>query len=327
VDEEGGVQCWGDNSQGQLGDKTVTARSEKPVSVKGLAGSATAVGVAPNFACALLEGGTVQCWGDNTGGKLGSGSTNTPAYVPEYVQGLEGVVSLAVSNTHVCAVLGDGTVQCWGSNAWGQLGVGSTTPSSSSVPLEVIGISEATQVTAASGPYSGTCALLKGGTVKCWGYNVSGQFGSAAIGTVSVPVTIQGLVDVIEVSLGQTQVCAVSSDGDVHCAGSNAKGQLGDGSNVSSAIPVKVVGFGKATHISTASSDGYGYACAIADGGKVSCWGSNVYKTLGDGTTQNSKIPILVADTGIGDVVALSAGETSVCAVRKKGIVQCWGTQ
>jgi len=176
------LRCWGRN-QGQLGNGTYTA-SSTPVPVSGLTGVAAVSGGGAHT-CAVLADGTVWCWGENDFGQLGNGTTTT-ATTPVQVSGMAGAVSVTAGWRHTCALLGNGTVQCWGHNQFGQLGNGTTT--SRTTPVPVSGITGAVSVTA--GWWHHSCALLGGGTVRCWGANDWGQFGNGTRTGSSTPVTM-----------------------------------------------------------------------------------------------------------------------------------------
>src|SRR5262249_38594164 len=121
----GGVQCWGYNTYGQLGNNSTT-ESHVPVQGTGLTSGEQAIAMNSKHTCALVNGG-VQCWGSNQYGQLGNNST-TDSPVPVQVTGFAiGVEALAVGN-HTCALV-NGGVQCWGSNQYGQLGNNSTNDS------------------------------------------------------------------------------------------------------------------------------------------------------------------------------------------------------
>lgn len=135
VMESGAVRCWGSNDAGQLGDGTRTA-STFPVTVSGIDGtaaSAVSVSVGDGFACAVLQDASVRCWGRNSSGQLGNGTT-TSSNVPIVVltsagTELKAVSSVAAGAKHVCAtadVGGAPRVACWGANTAGQLGDGTT---------------------------------------------------------------------------------------------------------------------------------------------------------------------------------------------------------
>jgi alpha-tubulin suppressor-like RCC1 family protein len=137
VTAAGGVLCWGENAQGALGDGSAMD-SAVPVAVSGLSSGVAAVGVGTSYACALTTGGAVLCWGDNTYGQLGIGSTLSNSAVPVAVSGLSsGVAAISTAPAHACALTTAGAILCWGNNDVGQLGTGMTGPSSL-VPVGVV---------------------------------------------------------------------------------------------------------------------------------------------------------------------------------------------
>ncbi len=159
------VQCWGDNVSGQLGDGTVTPRSQ-PAPVTGLA-DVTQIAAGNSTACALLKTGEVSCWGLNNIGQTAT-PPPTDAKVPVKVAGLTGVASVAASGdaNHFCAVLKTGEIRCWGAGGAGNLG--NAKNSDSAVPVSVISINDALGVTTGVGH---SCAWRKSGAVNCWGLN------------------------------------------------------------------------------------------------------------------------------------------------------------
>jgi alpha-tubulin suppressor-like RCC1 family protein len=239
----GTVKCWGWNYSGQLGDGTTTDRYT-PVSVSGLSG-VSAISAGYYHTCALLSGGTVKCWGRNNDyGQLGDG-TNTNRLTPVSVSGLSGVSQIDAGGVHTCALLTEGTVKCWGANLGGQLGDGTNT--TSNTPVSVSGLSGVSQIAAgAETVISGvehTCALLSGGTVKCWGDSEYGQLGNGTTTDSNTPVSVSGLSGVSQIAAGRDHTCALLSGGTLKCWGDNFLGGLGDGTNTDRLTPVSVVGF------------------------------------------------------------------------------------
>jgi alpha-tubulin suppressor-like RCC1 family protein len=149
----GGVKCWGDNSAGQLGNNT-TNNTITPTDVTSLTSGVVGVQGGNNFTCARTTTGAVKCWGDNTYGQVGDG-TNTRRLVPTAVSGLaSSVAAIATGLHHACALLNTGDVKCWGENADGQLGDGSTT--GRNVPTAVTGLGG--RAVSISTGYRHTCA-------------------------------------------------------------------------------------------------------------------------------------------------------------------------
>jgi alpha-tubulin suppressor-like RCC1 family protein len=229
------------NSSGQLGDGVKDHGyvdpdgydvSPAPVRVSGIT-NATQVSVGGSVACAVLSGGSVECWG--SGDQLGNGA-ETDSSTPVRVSGITSAIQVSVGSGSTCAVLSDHTVFCWGDGGYGQLGNGTT--ASSATPVRVGGITSATQVS--RGDFDGhTCAVLSGGTVSCWGANWFGQLGdgvidhghkdSAGNDFSSTPVKVSGITNATEVSVGSSGSCAILSGGSVECWGLGSTGALGDG--------------------------------------------------------------------------------------------------
>lgn len=203
---DGSVRCWGSNASGQLGlgQPGTVGDDETPASVGPVpVGGVTQSLVAGWFhTCALLDGGSVRCWGRGNNGRLGYGNTTwigideTPASVGDVDVGGT-VVQLAAGNAHTCALLVGGSVRCWGWGAQGQLGHGNTldvgddeTPASiGDVPVGA----PVVQI-AADGNY--TCALLDGGQVRCWGNGGDGRLGYGNVDTIGDDETPADIGDV-----------------------------------------------------------------------------------------------------------------------------------
>lgn len=210
---DGSVRCWNFNEMGQLGDGTYDF-SVNPVVVSGVSG-ATATDFGYAFACAQSPG-AVKCWGNNFDGQLGNYSDSV-ANTPQTIAGLSGAVSkLRTGDSFACVLMTNGSIQCWGANGSGQLGNG-TSGTTEKTPVTVSAIPGVIDLATAT---SHTCALLTGGTVRCWGDNSRGQVG---IGNTTSPVTTptaaQGISSAIAVSAGASTTCATLTNGSVKCWG------------------------------------------------------------------------------------------------------------
>src|SRR5271168_1233781 len=283
-----------------------------------LATTATAISAGYVHTCALTSAGAVKCWGDNELGELGDG-TETSTTTPVDVIGLSsGVAAISAGGCHTCALTSAGAVKCWGNDAQGELGDGTTT--NTTTPVDVIGLSSG--VTAISVGCEDACALTSAGAVKCWGYNVYGQLGDGTTTNSSEPVDVSGLSSgVAAISAGFFHTCARTSAGAVKCWGWGDSGALGDGTTANQTTPVAVSGLSSGV---TAISAGQGHTCALTSAGAVKCWGANLEGQLGDGTTTIKLEPVAVSGMSSG-IAAISAGGFHTCALTSAGAVKCWG--
>ena len=285
-----GVYCWGDNSVGQLGRGTITSLPDSettlPAQVQVLTGGTgnneiVAVSSGGTHTCALkkelssLGGSAVFCWGGNSKGQLGEGTTQdqtSPVAVLGYASA--GAKSVSSGGSHTCLVTAVGTVACWGNNQNNQLGVpnlsGDDTFRSSPVTVpNLFGV-----VAVAAGDKH-TCAILNDGAVKCWGSAQFGQLGEGSLGgSFDLPRPFTGSViygkKAIALASGGSHTCALIDDGSVKCWGYNGSGQLGDNSTTSSPYPIEVSGLNNAA---LAIELGANHSCVLKNNGGVSCFG------------------------------------------------------
>jgi len=267
--------------------------------------------------CATLTDGEVLCWGNNIMGQLGNGAQSEGSTeTPSRVIGLSTATDITAGSDHTCARLMNGMVECWGSNRFDQLGIGPKVPSSSE-PVPVPGIARARSVEA--GSYH-TCALLTDGRVQCWGYNESGQLGSASGTQIAHPVEVPRINQAAGLAAGGSHTCALTVKGAVLCWGFNQSGELGNGTKINSSQPVAVVNLDPARSVSAGTS----HSCAVLRNGRVSCWGGNATGQLGNGGTVDSPTPVAVGS--VAHAVAVAAGRFHTCAVLKGGKISCWGS-
>lgn len=294
-----------------------------------------------SFACAVVAGGGVKCWGDNTYGALGDGSASAPENVPEAssatpvdVTGLSGgVTAIAVGQSAACVINAAGGVECWGSNGAGELGNGSIgnaatmTNIYSAVPVKVTGL--ASGVTAIAHGQLFACALTGAGGVKCWGDNsIYGELGNGSATSGSrasspTPVDVKGLSGVTAITAGLDFACALTAAGGVKCWG-NGGGIFNIGNFANSTVPFTVTDPAMRSGVKAISAGG-GYLCALTAAGGVRCLGGDRYGQLGSGATVPA--PGVSANVSglTSGVTAIAAGGESACALTAAGGVKCWG--
>ena len=351
---DGVAYCWGYNGSGQLGNGTTT-NSATPVAVSGQISFAT-LRAGALYTCGITShpiietvppvGGEMYCWGDNSSGQLGNGTT-TSSITPTAVLGGIRFFTLSTGSDHTCGISFDGTLYCWGRGGTGQLGNG--TLSNSLVPVASAAMVWAS-VSAGSNHTCGTVEFAEyfddSVDFYCWGDNSAGELGDGTTNNSATPVKIAtatyfGLT--VTMLTGFNYTCApaplglfsYATDSGVpssSCWGANGYGQLGNGTTMNSAIPVAVAG---GLYLWSA---GYQHVCGTgagpaADTTTMYCWGDNSSGQLGNGTTTSSATPVAVASS-LNFSSTVSAGDRHTCAVNlansptlpgPRGAVYCWG--
>jgi len=317
--KDGKVRCWGENNEGELGNGQTGTVSRSPVTVQ-VVNDAQAVCAGFKHSCAIRADRSVYCWGYNLNGQLGNGQTGQEA-LPVKVTGLADVLQISCGSNFTCAVTTKGSVYCWGGNGSGQLGQGDTNPSTT--PKVVVNVSGAVQVSAGS---THACAVTAKGTVSCWGNNDVGQLGTGTTASEPAARQLPGVTGIKEVAAGYGFTC-FRAGGAIQCAGANDKGQLGTGAaNLgANSTPKAVTGVTDAIAIAA----GANHACAIRGQGRISCWGSNGYGQLGNGTVlDDAGIPTPTPQSvgGVGDAVTIGLGDRHSCHGNQLSRVLCWGS-
>jgi len=317
----GTVIAWGENHYGELGNGS-TALSTHPVAVKGLSG-VVAISAGEGFSTALLSNGTVMAWGRDALGQLGDGTT-TDKHEPVAVGGLtEEVTAISSGRERSLALLKNGTVEIWGSNTKGELGIntriGPQTCGHTACSTSAVTIPGLSGVIGVSVGYSHSMALLSNGTAMAWGGDSYGELGATGkeLGSgqgqdrTYVPIPVRALNNAIALSASDKYSTALLSDGTVMTWGRNIEGELGNGTigeGTSTSIPGPVPGLSSVTAISAGGGfNNQGHVLALLSNGTVMAWGSNGYGELGDGSTTTSDVPVPVS--GPTGVKGISAGK------------------
>ena len=319
---DGKVRCWGENGAGQLGDGIPFEAGTRPVRVvpQDVAGVDDAIELASGLShsCVIRRGGGVACWGLNTFGQLGDGTT-TRSSSAVTVTGVAGAISLAAGTSFTCALLSGGAVSCWGANYSGQLGDNSKVNRPTAAPVQ--GLTGA--VSLAAGEHH-ACAVVAKAKVMCWGKNDEGQLGNGSTVESLVPTPLASLDDVVQVVAASRFTCARLAFGQVNCWGANTLGQLGTGSPNAAPNPSPAI-----TAVSDAVSIwvGYEHACAARRGGEVSCWGAAGEGQVGSGSVPaDASVPRPTTVVGISGALAVSTGGDHSCGTTSTGGIFCWGS-
>jgi hypothetical protein len=302
-----------------------------------------------SHACVILPTKIAKCWGNNQDGLLGAGfasGSSTPVAVTSLVGNVE---ELALGTYHSCAIVTGGGVKCWGANGtYGLLGIAAADPSTRAlVPVSVLNVSNAIGIVAES--YN-TCALISGGTVKCWGQsNFILAYGAMnPVRSSEGGQTVPGLTGIVKLFKGGGNICGLRSDGKAFCwTGFNMI--VNEVTGVSN--PLHIGGGGMRCVVSATGAlsceggdahglpttilsnaltvDGFAHDyCSIVADGTVRCFGDNYYGTMGDGTFSGLTDPWVtspVEPLGLGPVDQLVVGGEYACALTADQRVKCWG--
>ena len=328
---EGGAGAFGGDQGGQ------GAGPSARVAGRG----AVQIAVGTSAACVLLDNGAVRCWGGSNGGQLGQanyesiGDDEIPFEASDVDVGGK-ATQIVAGASHVCALLENGAVRCWGVAA--ELGYGNSnnigddeTPASAG-DVDVGG--KAIQLAASE---QHTCALLVGGSVRCWGWGGYGELGygnTENIGDDETPASA-GDVDVggavTQIAAGPEMTCALLSTGAVRCWGIGGTGGLGYGNQADIGDDETPASAGDVSVGETVTqiAAGAGHACALLSTGNVRCWGEANDGRIGYGNTVrigDNETPASAGDLDIGGKVqALALGGVHSCALLVGGSVRCWG--
>ncbi len=377
------MKCWGDGGDGKTGHENTEDYGDDAQEMgqylmftdvgEGL--TFTEVGAGKDFTCALLSDSNVKCWGNNAHLGSGSGAQGSGARGDGYREMGAGVQavgngswnaqSISVGYEHACAIVNETSLDslyCWGSNDYGQLGLGSTSSrgdvdadleSHSLVDLPERGGAGLTQVSAGM---HHTCVLWDDGEMACWGRNQWGQLGVGSTETIGDEASEMGedlvIVDLptsrtaSAISAGEDMTCAILDNGDLACWGWGESGRLGTenegslgGSLSDLGDNLNIVDLGTGLSVEKVSV-GYGSSCAILDDGSPStsdtlkCWGKGSDGALGLGDADSMgdgqwEMGAFLPSVNLGSEVhatSVSVGDAFACALLNNSMVKCWGT-
>jgi len=343
------VRCWGIGGEGRLGygnvDDVGNAANAGPVNL-GAGRTARALAAGFDFTCAILDDGSVHCWGDGSNGRLGTGSTApvlSPAAASPVDLGGRTATAITAGYQHACALLADGSVRCWGLGTAGRLGYGnqnSIGDNESPASAGPVDLGAGHRAVAISAGWYHTCAIRDDGALLCWGYGAYSQLGypnTASVGDDETPGAV-GPVDlgghtVRAVSAGDSHTCVILDDGSVRCWGLGTYGRLGYGSTavVPSAAGAGSVNLGPG-RTAVSISTYLGHTCAILDTGDVRCWGLGGNGRLGYGDQVSigddpGETPASAGPVPLGGrkARAITVGISHTCALLDDATVRCWG--
>jgi alpha-tubulin suppressor-like RCC1 family protein len=355
----GEVRCWGANGSGQLGrgdTTTINASSAATPVPLGKPAKQIAAGGAHN--CALLEDGSVKCWGEGDSGQLGYANSDdvgddlnddlaesNPVTIVASGESTK-VKQIVAGFEHTCALLENDAVRCWGLGSFGRLGYGNTNSiGDTEAPASAGSVSVVRTGVKVLEIFAGaqhTCALLSSQRVRCWGNGLLGKLGYGdtqdrgddETPANANPAEVDIVGDVTHMGLGSSaaHTCALRSDTTLNCWGDGNFGKLGYGKtdnigdDETPARKAVSVG-GKILQVVT----GGNHTCTLLKSGKVKCWGRSNLGQLGYGNTDSIGdigTPDTVAEVSISpvlEVTQLTAGQNHTCALLENGNVKCWG--
>jgi len=274
-----------------------------------------AISAGGSHTCGLFVGGNAYCWGANSAGQLGDG-TSDDRVNPIAVSGGHTFTAISAGSAHSCGLTASGQVYCWGLNNFGQLGDGTNVQHD--IPVMVAG---GHFFTAISAGLDHTCGLTLAGDAYCWGGNEYGLLGNLTNDDSNVPIAVVSPDTFTTISAGYEHTCALDLTGEAFCWGRNQFGQLGIGigdPDKHRTAPDRVNGGLTFTKIAT----GGDHTCAVTTAGDAYCWGLGDLGQLGNGSTVDQGIPTLVAGGHV--FTDVSAGTDHSCAVATAG-PHCWG--
>jgi alpha-tubulin suppressor-like RCC1 family protein len=310
---------WGNNGSGQLGDNTVTNKSNPVQTVTGgINWKSVVCGIYTT--AAIKTDGTLWVWGENNWGQIGDNTVNIKRSSPvQTIAFGTNWKQVSVGSSHIAAVKTDGTLWTWGGNSEGRLGDNTTTARSS--PVQTVTFEKNWKQVAAGQNH--TAAIKTDGTLWTWGGNSYGQLGDNTIANRNSPVqTVTFGTNWKQVACGETHTAAIKTDGTLWCWGKNSYGnQLGDNTIINRSSPVQTVAGG--TNWKQVAA-GVNHTAAIKTDGTLWCWGKNQIAQIGDNTTTPRSSPVQTISFG-NNWKSVACGNAHTAAIKTDGTLWAWG--
>jgi alpha-tubulin suppressor-like RCC1 family protein len=295
--DNGAVSCWGDNTKGQLGNgmNGILTSKKTPILISSLGSGRTAVAISSghDHTCAILDNGSVSCWGRGSQGQLGNGNTddkNTPTLTSSI--GINRTaIALSSGDHHTCVILDNGAVSCWGDGNRGQIGNGEHSEKLTPTLTSSLGVGRTAIALNSGGEH--TCAILDDSSVSCWGKGNSGMLGNGDNSDKYTPTLTSSLGTgrtAVAISSGGGHTCAILDNSSVSCWGGGNSGRLGNGDNSDKYTPTLTSSLGT-NRTAIAVSSGRGHTCVILDNSSVSCWGDGNRGQIGNGDDEDRYTP------------------------------------
>ena len=330
IKSDDSMWCWGNDYYGSVGTGGGDAdpNQQNPVTVSG-GGTWKSVSGGWYSSCGVKTDGSLLCWGGDIWYGLQANGSGGNQYVPTAISGGGTWTSVSMKNYHACAVRTNGSLSCWGTDEYNQLGNGdqndlyktSPTASTSASTWKALSSGGSDQFATQSGQ---ACAIRSDDTIWCWGSNDQGQLGIGTTGGFrATPTSLSGGGTWKQVSTSNSiHTCAIKSDDTAWCWGNDSSGQLGNGATTGTqSAPSAVSGGGTWKKITA----GYIMSCGIKSDDTLWCWGSDVTGQLGNGAPSSDQISPVSIDGG-STWKDISSSNQVTCGIKSDNTLWCWGS-
>jgi alpha-tubulin suppressor-like RCC1 family protein len=320
INDDGTVRCWGEGANGRLGYGG-SADKSSPTATSSLGTGRTAIDISAggDHTCAVLDNGSVTCWGGNTYGQLGDGTTSSRTTPTQTLSLGRPAVAVEAGWYFTCALLDNGAVSCWGKNNQGQLGRGyenASTDTHQATPGLTLPMPGGRPVLTMDISHYMACGVVDNGSIACWGQYGGGQ-------TPSLKTFFSDANPAKDVATGRYSACGLMVNGNVTCWGTGFLGTGGSGQTANPGVIWPNLGSGRtAVHVEL----GRKHNCALLDNGAVKCWGDDSYGQMGNGVgTSNKNTPNSVSFASGVVVQDIIAGQWHTCIAAQTNEMYCWG--